>query len=279
MAVPLSQPPRPFLGVSSQPGTPTPCRDPVRPRPPLGLATLRMDVVAPTDCGRLFPLFCKRGSAWLDSPGSLGAPGRDREITAPGARPGTQGRPGAHALSSGKEGPYGDLWPQPAPCARSASPQLRPLPAKQWSRKPNPGRGRSQGRRRGREAQGSAGARPGAPAPALSAVRPGASGVRGSSAASLVFLAGRGRSGWAGGTSAPRQIVAGPVAARGWASAAFLGSASPGFGGAWVGSSLVAGPGTWTVALKRPWPERPEPAAEAGGRRVPSRRAWWSAGP
>lgn len=102
--------------------------------------------------------------------------------------------------------------------------------------------------------------------------------VRGSSAASLVFLAGRGRSGWAGGTSAPRRIVAGPVVARGWASAVFLGSASPGFAGARVGSSLVAGPGTWTLALKGPWPERPERAAEAGGRRVPSPRAWWSAG-
>lgn len=61
--------------VSARPGTLTPGGDPVRPRPPLGLATPRMDVVAPTDWARLFPLFCERGSAWLDSPCGLKAPG------------------------------------------------------------------------------------------------------------------------------------------------------------------------------------------------------------
>lgn len=84
----------------------------MRPRPHLGLATPRMNVVAPTNWARLFPLFCKRGSTWLDSPSSLGAPGRDRDITAHG--PGRKAGQEPTRVSSGKEGPteiYGHSRP------------------------------------------------------------------------------------------------------------------------------------------------------------------------
>lgn len=57
--------------------------------------------------------------------------------------------------------------------------------------------GRGQGRRRGREKPESASARPGATAPALSAVRPGLGCSRALSAASLVFLVGPGALGQA----------------------------------------------------------------------------------
>lgn len=54
------------------------------------------------------------------------------------------------------------------------------------------------------------------------------------------------------------------------------GAASPGFSGAQAGSSLVAGPGTWKLALKDL-----AKASRAGGGRTPGApypRSWWSAG-
>lgn len=126
--------------------------------------------MAPTDCARPFPLFCERGSAWLDSRCSVGAPGRARE-TGEHGRPGRSPRAWAVGPTRGFMATAG-----PAPWA-----QLRPLPAKRWSRRPS-GAGKEPGREAGPglEPRGRG----------CGAARPGAGGVRGSEAASPVSPAG-----------------------------------------------------------------------------------------
>ncbi|TKC39648.1 hypothetical protein EI555_015323, partial [Monodon monoceros] len=119
------------------------------------------------------------------------------------------------------------------------------------SGRPDPAGGRGQGRRRSREPPGSARAGPGTSVQALPAVPPGPCGFCGSGAASWVFLAGRdaSRLRWPNLGSALSRDWARP--SKGMASLAFPGGASPGFSGTRARSSLVVGPGTWKLALKR----------------------------
>lgn len=119
---------------------------------------------------------------------------------------------------------------------------------------------------------------PGASASAPSALSPGPGCERGSGAESLVFLGSTGSSeqGWPNLCSAPNRGWT--SSSTGMASAAFPGGASPGFSGVRARSSQVAGPGTWTLELKRPGQIFPSGQERSADAQAPLLRASQSAG-